>query len=94
MCFEAKVEGVTKPLLRGKQGLRQEPGDDPVALELPQVKAGQKCSFKLQLDDVDEDACGEEADNSSKGEFTVSEKGTQAYKPEDNWKYTINWHLK
>jgi len=66
----------------------------PVALELPKAKAGQKCTFKLQLDDVDEDACGESADNNSKGEFTVSEKGTQAYKPEDNWKYTINWHMK
>jgi hypothetical protein len=24
----------------------------------------------------------------------VSKKGTQTYKPEENWHYTIRWHLK
>ena len=66
----------------------------PVALELPKVKAGQKCSFKLQLDDVDGDACTEDVDNRSTGEFTISERGSQTYKPEDHWRYTIRWHLK
>jgi hypothetical protein len=94
VCFEAKVEGVTRRYYVANKSFDKNQVTVPVALELPQVKPGQKCSFKLQLDDVDEDACGEEADNSSKGDFTVSEKGTQAYKPEDNWKYTINWHMK
>jgi hypothetical protein len=66
----------------------------PVALELAKVSAGQKCTFKLQLDDIDEDACGDEPDNRSTGEFTASEHGLQSYKPEDNWRYTIRWHLK
>jgi hypothetical protein len=43
---------------------------------------------------VDEDAATEEADNKSKGEFTVKEKGDQAYKPQDDWRYTVRWHLK
>ena len=94
VCFEAKVEGVTRRYYVQNKGYDKSKVTIPVALELPQVKPGQKCSFKLQLDDVDEDACGDEADNTSKGEFTVSDKGTQAYKPEDNWKYTINWHMK
>ena len=94
LCFEAKIGDVTRRYYVQNKGFDKNQVTIPVALELPQVKAGQKCSFKLSLDDVDEDACGEEADNNSKGEFTVSEKGTQAYKPEDNWKYTINWHMK
>jgi len=66
----------------------------PVALELAKVSAGQKCTFTLQLDDIDDDACGDEPDNRSAGEFAVSERGSQSYKPEDNWRYTIRWHLK
>ena len=93
-CFEAKVEGVTKRYYVANKGYDKNQVTIPVALELPQVKAGQKCTFKMQLDDIDEDACSDEMDNLSKGEFTVSEKGEQAYKPEDNWKYTIRWHLK
>ena len=66
----------------------------PVALEVPKMSAGKKCTFTLQLDDIDDDACGDEPDNRSTGEFTVSERGSQPYKPEDNWRYTIRWHLK
>jgi len=65
-----------------------------LALELPNTRTGQKCGFKLQLDDTDEDACTDEVDNRSTGEFIVSEKGAQAFKPEDNWRYTVRWHLK
>ena len=94
VCFEAKVGDVTRRYYVQNKGFDKNKVTIPVALELPQVKAGQKCTFKLQLDDVDEDVAGDEVDNRSTGEFTVSEKGTQAYKPEDNWKYTINWHMK
>jgi uncharacterized protein (TIGR03067 family) len=94
LCFEARVEGVTRSYRVPGKGYEQNRVTIPVALELPKIKAGQKCSFKLQLDDVDEDACGEEADNRSTGEFTVSERGALACKPEDNWRYTIRWHLK
>ena len=66
----------------------------PVALEVPKMSAGKKCTFTLQLDDIDDDACGDEPDNRSTGEFTVNERGSQSYKPEDNWRYTIRWHLK
>jgi len=30
----------------------------------------------------------------STGSFTVTESGSQNYKPEDQWRYTIYWHLK
>jgi hypothetical protein len=46
------------------------------------------------LDDVDDDACTDEVDNRSAGEFIISERGSQSYKPEANWRYTVRWHLK
>jgi hypothetical protein len=94
LCLEAKVEGVSRTYHLEGKGYDKKQITIPVGLELPQVQAGQKCSFKLQLDDMDEDVCTDEVDNRSKGDFTVSEKGTQTYKPEDNWRYTIRWHLK
>jgi hypothetical protein len=48
----------------------------------------------MQLDDIDGDACSDEPDNRSNGEFTVSEKGSQTFKPANDWNYTIRWHLK
>ena len=94
LCLEAKVEGVSRTYHIEGKGYDKKQITIPVGLELPQVQVGQKCSFKLQLDDMDEDVCTDEVDNRSKSEFTVSEKGTQTYKPEDAWRYTIRWHLK
>jgi len=94
LCFEANVQGENHRYYLENKGYEKNQVTIPVALELPKVKAGQKCSFKMQLDDVDGDACGDEPDNRSTGEFTVSEKGSQSYKPEDTWRYTIRWHLK
>ncbi len=94
ICFEATVEGVTRRYYVENKGYDNNQVTIPVALELPKAKAGEKCSFKMQLDDVDGDACTEEMDNRSTGEFTVNERGSQSYKPEDHWRYTIRWHLK
>src|SRR5437867_405976 len=93
-CFEANLGDVKQRYYLPNKGYEKNQVTIPVALELAKARVGQKCSFKMQLDDVDEDACTEEVDNRSTGEFTVSEKGSQAYKPEDNWRYTIRWHLK
>lgn len=94
LCFEATVDGVTHKYHVEGKGYDKNQVTVPVALELPKTRVGQKCSFKLQLDDVDDDVCTEEVDNHSTGEFTISEKGEQKFKPEDNWRYTIRWHLK
>jgi len=94
LCLEVKVEGVSRTYHVDGKGYDKNQVTIPAALELPKVSLGQKCSFKLQLDDVEGDVCTEEVDNRSAGEFTVSEKGTQTYKPENNWRYTIRWHLK
>jgi hypothetical protein len=94
LCFEATVEGVTRRYYVENKGYEKSQVTIPLALELPEAKAGEKCSFKLQLDDVDGDACTEDVDNRSTGEFTVSERGSQDYKPGDHWRYTVRWHLK
>ena len=44
--------------------------------------------------DVAGDEITDEMDNKSTGSFTVSSSGSQTFKPEDGWSYTIYWHLK
>jgi hypothetical protein len=94
LCLEITVEGVTRTYHVDGKGYDKKQVTIPVGLELPKAKPGQKCGFKLQLDDIDTDVCTDDVDNRSAGEFTVSAKGEQSYKPEDNWRYTIRWHLK
>jgi hypothetical protein len=94
VCFEAKAGEVTRRYYVEGKGYDKNQVTIPVALELPKIAAGQKCNFKLQLDDVDGDVCTDEVDNRSTGEFTVSQRGAQAFKPEEHWRYTIRWHLK
>jgi hypothetical protein len=93
-CFEASLGGVTRRFHAENKGYDHNHLTIPIALEIPKAQAGQKCSFKMQLDDVDADVCTEEVDNRSTGEFSVSERGSQSYKPEENWRYTLRWHLK
>jgi hypothetical protein len=76
------------------KGYDKGPVKIPVSLEMPKAEVGQKCTFKLQLDDVEEDVCTEDVDNRSTGEFTINAKGEQVFRPEDHWHYTIRWHLK
>ena len=95
VCFDVKTpDGTSHRYYVAGKGYDKKEVTIPVALELPKASAGQKCSFILQLDDIDNDACGDEPDNRTTGEFTVSERGSQSYKPEDNWRYTIRWHMK
>ena len=93
LCFEANVSGSKGRHYIENKGYDKNQVTIPLALEL-KAKPGQKCSFKLQLDDVDGDACTDEVDNQSTGEFTVTERGSQSYKPEDHWRYTVRWHMK
>jgi hypothetical protein len=94
LCLQAKADGVSSRYHLENKGYNKKQVTIPVLLELPKVRAGQKCNFTLQLDDVDDDVCTDEVDNRSAGEFTISERGSQSYKPEDNWRYTVRWHLK
>jgi hypothetical protein len=93
-CLDATVAGATKRFYQENKGYDKNKVTIPLGLEVPGAKAGQKCSFKMQLDDIDGDVCTEEVDDRSTGEFTISDRGSQSFKPEDNWSYTIRWHLK
>ena len=93
ICFDVKLGTMTRRYHVENKGFDKNQVTIPVALEIPKAEAGQKCTFKMQLDDVAGDEC-EEADNSSTGEFTISDKGSQTFKPEEHWNYTIRWHLK
>ena len=93
-CLEATVGGATNRFYQQNKGYDKNKVTIPLGLEVSGAKAGQKCSFTMKLDDIDEDVCTEEVDDRSTGEFTISDRGSQQYKPEDNWSYTIRWHLK
>jgi len=63
-------------------------------LAIANARADQSCKFVLKLDDVAGDECTDEMDNKSTGTFTVTATGSQTFKPEDGWSYTVHWHLK
>jgi hypothetical protein len=94
LCFEATAGETSRRHYIENKGYDKNQVTIHLALELPGVQAGQKCSFKMQIDDVDTDACTDDVDNRSTGEFSISDSGAQAYKPESNWRYTIRWHLR
>lgn|SRR5262249_46228335 len=62
-------------------------------LELPNVKDGEKISFKEQLDDDQSSVCNTNAEDKSAGEFTVSSAGSKTF-TFNNWVYTIFWKTK
>jgi hypothetical protein len=92
-CFEATVGNTSRKYHVENKGYDKNQVKIPVALQVSGVQAGQKCSFKMQLDDVAEDVCTDEVDNRSTGQFSVSERGQETFKPESNWRYTVRWHL-
>jgi hypothetical protein len=94
LCLDANVGEKKARHYKADKGYEKNQVTIPLGMELAGVSPGQKCSFKVQLDDIDEDTCTDEMDNRSIGEFTVSDQGSQTYKPESNWRYTIRWHLK
>lgn len=93
-CFEAKTDGATQRYRVPKESFDQDRVTISTNLKVPNVRPGQICTFKCQLDDVEEDVCTDDIDNTSSGRFTVSESGSQEYKPEGRWRYTVYWHLK
>ena len=94
LCFDATVNGVKKQHFLADKGYEKNQLIIPTSLEFPSARSGQKCSFRIQLDDVEEDTCGDEPDQRGTGEFTITERGSQTYKPMAGWEFTIRWHMK
>src|SRR6266550_2041186 len=94
LCFEATVGDATRRFNIPNKTYEKEDVTIPTELALANVRKDQTCKFVMKLDDVAGDECTEEMDNKSTGSFTVTDGGSQAFKPEDHWRYTIYWHLK
>jgi hypothetical protein len=94
LCFEAAVGDATKRFNIPNKTYEKDEVTIPTELAIANVRKDQTCKFVVKLDDVAGDECADEMDNRSTGSFTVTESGSQAYKPEDHWRYTIYWHLK
>ena len=94
VCLEVTVEGTTRKYNVAGKGYDKTPVTIPLDLNFPKVKPGQKATFTCKLDDVDEDVCTEAVDQRSTGGFAASASGSESYKPQANWRYSIHWHLK
>ena len=94
LCFEATVGSTTKRFNIPDKGYEKDELTIATDLAIPNVRKDQSCKFVMKLDDVSGDECTEEMDDRSAGSFTITENGSQTYKPEDQWRYTLYWHLK
>jgi hypothetical protein len=94
MCFDATVGDATKRFNVPDKTYQKDEITIATDLSIPNVRADHICKFVMKLDDVAGDECTEDMDNKSTGNFTVTASGSQTFKPEDDWSYTIHWHLK
>ena len=94
LCLEATVGGKTKRFNIPNKTYEGTETTIPTDLTIENARPDQACQFVLKLDDVAGDEITDEMDNKSTGSFTVSSSGSQTFKPEDGWSYTIYWHLK
>ena len=94
LCLDATVGETTKRFNIPNKAYEKDGLTITTDLAIPNVRAEQTCKFVMKLDDVAGDECADDMDNRSAGSFTVTASGSQEYKPEDQWKYTIHWHLK
>lgn len=93
MCFMAKAQS-------GVQNVFNVPNQtyegDGITIDmncvLSPIAAGERISFKCQLDDDQADVCGNGAEDKSGGEFLASVDGSQAFSF-DNWVYSLYWHM-
>src|SRR5262249_37068745 len=54
-CFEANLGGVTRRYYVDNKGYDKNQVTIPVGIQISKAESGQKCTFKMQLDDVDAD---------------------------------------
>ena len=94
LCLDATVGETTKRFNNPNKTYEGTETTIPTDLAVGNARAEQSCQFVLKLDDVPGDEITDEMDNKSTGSFTVSSSGSQTFKPEDGWSYTIYWRLK
>jgi len=94
LCFDVSVGDATKRFNVPDKTYEKDGLTIVTDLAIPNVRKGATGKFVMKLDDVAGDECTEEMDNRSAGNFTVTDSGSQEFKPEDQWHYTLYWHLK
>ena len=94
LCLEATVGDKTKRFNIPNKTYEGTETTIPTDLTIENARPDQACQYVLKLDDVAGDEITDEMDNKSTGSFPVSSSGSQTFKPEDGWSYTIYWHLK
>jgi hypothetical protein len=94
LCFDATVGETTKRFNIPNKTYEGTEVTIAAELAIPNARTEETCKFVLKLDDVAGDECTEDMDNKSTGSFTVNSSGSQTFKAEDGWSYTIYWHLK
>lgn len=94
LCFDVNVGEATKRFNVPDKTYEKDGLTIAMDLAIPNVSTDATCMFVLKLDDVAGDECTEEMDNRSAGSFTVTESGSQEFKPEGQWRYTVYWHFK
>jgi hypothetical protein len=94
LCLDASVGETTQRFNIPNKTYQGTETAIPTELAIGNAHVEQTCKFVMKLDDVAGDEITDEMDNKSTGSFTVSSSGSQTFKPEDGWSYTIYWHLK
>lgn len=94
LCLEATAGDKTKRFNIPNKAYEGTETTIPTDITIENARPNQACQFVLKLDDVAGDEITDEVDNKSSGSFKVSSNGSQTFKPEDGWSYTIYWHLK
>ena len=94
LCFDTAVGETTKRFNVPDKAYEKDGITIVTDLTIPNVRKDATCKFVMKLDDAAGDECGEDMDNRSDGSFTVTDSGSQEFKPEGQWRYTIYWHLK
>lgn len=94
LCFDVTVGEATKRFNVPDKAYEKDGLTIAMDLAIPNVIKDATCKFVLKLDDVAGDECTDEMDNRSAGSFTVTESGSEEFKPEGQWRYTVYWHLK
>lgn len=94
LCLDVTVGETTKRFNVPDKAYEKDGLTIATDLAIPNVSKDATCKFVMKLDDVAGDECAEEMDNRSAGSFAVTESGSQEYKPESQWRYTVYWHLK
>lgn len=62
-------------------------------LQIPKVNPDAQVNWVMRLDDDEPKVITNEADNKCSGTFTATSVGSQTYNPEDEWRFTIHWHI-